>query len=139
MSKGYKFIRFSIRYSFDKLRKFIIICSGYSYKLPAHSYKLLLMKIIPLADRVVIEPLKDEGGKTKTGIYLPETVDKERPEQGKVIAVGPGKLTEAGKRVPVSVKKGDKVVFTKYGPNEVKVDDKEYLIAREEDILAILE
>ena len=97
------------------------------------------MKIIPLADRVVIEPLKDEGGKTKTGIYLPETVDKERPEQGKVVAVGPGKLTETGKRVPVSVKKGDKVVFTKYGPNEVKVDDKEYLIAREEDILAILE
>ena len=97
------------------------------------------MKIVPLADRVVIEPLEEKGGKTKTGIYLPETVDKERPEQGKVVAVGPGKLSDAGKRIPPSVKRGDKVIFTKYGPNEVKVDDKEYLIAREEDILAILE
>lgn len=98
------------------------------------------MKITPLADRVVIEPQKDEkGGKTKAGIYLPETVDKERPEQGKVIAVGPGKLSDEGKRIPLSVKKGDIVLFTKYGPNEIKVDDKEYLIAREEDILAVLE
>ena len=98
------------------------------------------MKIIPLADRVVIEPQKEEkGGKTKAGIYLPETVDKERPEQGKVIAVGPGKLSNEGKRIPPSVKKGDMVLFTKYGPNEIKVDDKEYLIAREEDILAVLE
>jgi chaperonin GroES len=98
------------------------------------------MKIQPLSDRVVIEPSeKEKGGKTKSGIYLPETVDKERPEQGTVIAVGPGKLTEEGKRIPVSVKKGDVVLFTKYGPNEIKVDGKEYLIAREEDILAILE
>jgi len=98
------------------------------------------MKIIPLADRVVIEPQKEEkGGKTKAGIYLPETVDKERPEQGEVIAVGPGKLSNDGKRIPISVKKGDLVLFTKYGPNEIKVDGKEYLIAREEDILAILE
>lgn len=97
------------------------------------------MKINPLSDRVVIEPLKDKEGKTKSGIYLPETMDKERPEQGTVIAVGPGKLTEEGKRIPVSVKKGDVVLFTKYGPNEIKVGEKEYLIAREEDILAILE
>jgi len=98
------------------------------------------MKINPLGDRVVIEPLDDESkGKTKSGIYLPETVSKERPEQGKVVAVGPGKLTEEGKRIPMSVKKGDAVLFTKYGPNEIKVDEKEYLIAREEDILAILE
>ena len=98
------------------------------------------MKIVPLADRVVIEPQKEEkGGKTKAGIYLPETVDKERPEQVKVIAVGPGKLSDEGKRIPPSVKKGDIVLFTKYGPNEIKVDEKEYLIAREEDILAILE
>lgn len=97
------------------------------------------MIINPLGDRVVIEPLESgKGGKTKAGIYLPETVDKERPEQGKIIAVGPGKLTEEGKRIPMSVKKGDKVLFTKYGPNEIKVDDKEYLIAREEDILAII-
>ena len=88
---------------------------------------------------MVIEPLKEERGKTKSGLYLPETADKERPEQGKVIAVGPGKLSEKGGRVPIGVKKGDKVLFTKYGPNEIKVDGKEYLIAREEDILAILE
>lgn len=89
---------------------------------------------------MVIEPSeKEKGGKTKTGIYLPETVDKERPEQGKIIALGPGKLNEAGKRIPMSVKKGDLILFTKYGPNEIKVDGKEYLIAREEDILAILE
>lgn len=98
------------------------------------------MKINPLGDRVVIEPQKeDKGGRTKSGIYLPETMDKERPEQGKVAAVGPGKLSDEGKRIPMSVKRGDVVLFTKYGPNEIKVDGKEYLIAREEDILAILE
>lgn len=77
--------------------------------------------------------------KTKTGILLPETAEKEKPEQGKVIAVGSGKKTSAGKIIPLEVKKGDIVLFTKYGPNEVKINDKEYLIAREEDILAILE
>lgn len=98
------------------------------------------MKINPLGDRVVIEALHDDkSGKTKTGIYLPETVDKERPEQGKIVATGPGKLSDEGKRIPMSVKKGDVVLFTKYGPNEIKVDGKEYLIAREEDILAILD
>ena len=89
---------------------------------------------------MVIETTKKEkGGKTKAGIYLPETIDKERPEQGKIIAVGPGRLSKDGKRLPLGVKKGDMVLFTKYGPNEIKVDGKEYLIAREEDILAILE
>lgn len=89
---------------------------------------------------MVIEPLgKEKGGKTETGIYLPETVDKERPEQGRVMAVGPGKLTDEGRRVPMSVKVEDIILFTKYGPNEIKVDEKEYLIAREEDILAVLE
>ena len=98
------------------------------------------MNIKPLGDRVVIEPAeKEKGGKTKAGIYLSETVDKERPEQGKIIAVGQGKLSKDGKRMPMGVKKGDVVLFTKYGPNEIKVDEKEYLIAREEDILAILE
>lgn len=98
------------------------------------------MNIKPLNDRVVIE-ISNAGkeGRTKTGIYLPETADKEKPEQGKIIAVGPGKLTDEGKKTPMSVKIGDIVLFTKYGPNEIKVDEKEYLIAREEDILAILE
>ncbi|KKW18247.1 MAG: 10 kDa chaperonin [Parcubacteria group bacterium GW2011_GWB1_50_9] len=79
------------------------------------------------------------GGKTKAGIYLPETADKERPQEGKVFAVGPGKMSDEGKKIPMSVKKGDRVLFTKYGPAEVKVDGKEYLIAKEEDILAILD
>jgi len=97
------------------------------------------MKLKPLADRVVIEPLSNEI-KSKGGIILPETAEKERPEKGKIVAVGPGKFDEDGeKRIPLSVKKGDIVIFTKYGPNEIKIDGKEYLIAKEEDILAILE
>ena len=96
------------------------------------------MKIKPLADHILIEPIKEEE-KTKSGILLPETAEKEKPEQGKVIAVGPGRALSSGKRLPISVKKGDIVLFTKYGPNEIKVDGKEYLIAKEEDILAILE
>ena len=70
---------------------------------------------------------------------MPDTVDKERPEQGKVVAVGEGRIDDSGKKIPMKVKKGDKVIFTKYGPNEIKIDDKEYLIAKEEDILAIIE
>lgn len=91
------------------------------------------MNIKPLADRVLIEPMAVEE-KTKSGIILPDTADKEKPEQGKVVAVGPGK-----KDKNMTVKKGDVVLFTKYGPNEIKVNNKEYLIAREEDILAVLE
>lgn len=96
------------------------------------------MNIKPLSDHIVIEPLKQEE-KTKSGILLPETAEKERPEQGKVIAVGPGKKTDEGKVVPLEVKVGDIVLFTKYGPNEIKIEEVEYLIAREEDILGILE
>lgn len=96
-----------------------------------------MIKIKPLADRVLIEPMSKEE-KTKSGIYLPETADKERPEQGKVLAVGPGKYDD-GKLIKPGVKKGDVVLFSKYGPNEIKVGGKEYLIAREDDILAILE
>jgi chaperonin GroES len=96
------------------------------------------MKIKPLADHVLIEPIKEQE-RTKSGILLPETAEKERPERGKVVAVGPGKKTEEGKIIPLEVKVGDIVLFTKYGPNEVKIDEKEYLIAKEEDILAILE
>ena len=95
------------------------------------------MKIKPLHDRVLLEAVKEE--RKKGGIILPETVEKERPQEGIVIAVGPGKFDEDGKRMAMTVKKGDKVLFTKYGPSEVKVDDKEYLIAREDDIIAIIE
>lgn len=96
------------------------------------------MKIRPLSDHILIEPVKQEE-RTKAGILLPETAEKERAEQGKVIAVGPGRKRPSGQVIPLDVKEGDTVLFTKYGPNEIKVDDKEYLIAREEDILAILE
>jgi len=94
------------------------------------------MNIKPLDDRVLIEPISKEE-QTKSGIILPDSADQ-KPEQGKVIAVGPGKVDANGKRIPMTVKTGDVVLFTKYGPNEVKVDKKEYLIAKEEDILAIL-
>jgi len=93
-------------------------------------------KITPLRDHVLIEPVKEEV--KRGGIILPETAHQERPEQGKVIAVGPGRLDEDGKTIPMSVKKGDVVLFTKYGPNEIKIDDKEYLIAEEKDILAVI-
>ena len=99
---------------------------------------LSFMTIKPLADHILIEPVKEEE-KTKSGIFLPETASKEKPEEGVVVAVGPGRKTDDGKIVPVSVQKGQKVLFTKYGPNEIKVDGKEYLIAKEDDILAIIE
>ncbi|MBI1866596.1 MAG: co-chaperone GroES [Candidatus Staskawiczbacteria bacterium] len=96
------------------------------------------MNIKPLSDHILIEPIKEEE-KTKAGIFLPETALKEKSEQGKVIAAGPGKKTDDGKIITLSVKPGDKVLFQKYGPSEIKVDGKEYLIAKEEDILAIIE
>ena len=96
------------------------------------------MNIIPLSDHILVEPLKEEE-KTKAGILLPETAAKERPEQGKVVAVGPGRKTNAGKIIPTDIKVGDKILFTKYSPNEIKVDGKEYLILKQEDILAIVE
>ena len=95
------------------------------------------MKLKPLSDRVIIETLPQEE-KTKSGIILPETADKEKPEQGKVIAIGPGRILADGKKALMTVKVGDKVVFKKYGPDEVKIGDKEYLIVSEEDILAII-
>jgi len=96
------------------------------------------MKIKPLADYIVIEAISQEE-KTRSGIFLPQTAEKEKPEQGKVIAVGPGRMLSSGKRAEVEVRPGDKVLFTKYGPNEIKVEGKDYLIAKQEDILAILE
>jgi chaperonin GroES len=96
------------------------------------------MEIKPLSDHILIEAMPQEE-KTESGIFLPETVEKERPEQGKVVAVGTGKKLSSGKVIPLDVKKGDVVLFTKYGPNEIKVNGKEYLIAKQEDILAILE
>ncbi len=96
------------------------------------------MNIKPLSDHILIEPIKAKE-KTDTGILLPDTVDKDKSEQGIIIAVGNGKKTDDGKIVPVSVMPGQKVLFNKYGPSEIKVDGKEYLIAKEEDILAVIE
>jgi len=100
-----------------------------------------MIKIKPLADRVLIEHLSDEekAQKTKSGIIIPDTAEKEKSQEGRVVAVGEGKTLENGKVVSLSVKKGDRVLFSKYGPSEIKVGDKEYLIAKEEDILAIIE
>jgi len=95
------------------------------------------MNIKPLFDHVLIEPIKGEE-KTKSGILLPDTAEKERPEEGRIIAVGPGQ-EKAGKIIPMRVRVGDRVLFAKYGPNEIKVGDKEYLIAEQKDILAIIE
>lgn len=97
-----------------------------------------MAKLIPLNDKVIVEANDDEKI-TKSGIVLPDTVSKERPEQGTVISVGPGKMMKSGTRQPVSVKAGQKVLFTKYAPNEVEVDDKKYLVISESDILAIIE
>jgi chaperonin GroES len=96
------------------------------------------MNIKPLSDYVLLEPIKEEE-KTKSGILLPETAEKEKPEQGKVVAVGPGRRVSSGKVLDMFVKPGDKVLFTKYGPQEIKVGEKEYLIAKQEDILAIID
>jgi len=95
------------------------------------------MNIQPLSDYILIQPESGEE-KTKTGIFLPETAKKEKPEQGIVVAVGPGKKGKDGKHNPVDVKVGDRVLFTKYGPTELEINNKEYIIAREEDILAVI-
>jgi len=96
------------------------------------------MKLKPLSDHVIVKPITEDEV-TKTGIVLPDTVDKEKPEKGEVIAIGPGKLLDNGQRVPMSVKVGDKVMFKKYSPDEIKIDEEEYLIISESDILGILE
>lgn len=96
------------------------------------------MNIKPLGDRVLIQP-KEPESKTQSGIVIPDTSDKGRPEMGTVVAVGPGKMSKTGTLIPMSVKVGDRVLFTKYGPDEIKVDSKEYLIAREEHVLAIID
>ena len=95
------------------------------------------MKIRPLHDRLLVERLAEKEVK-KGGIIIPDTA-KEKPQEAKVIAVGTGKVTDEGKKIPLTVKAGDKVLFGKYSGSEVKIDDKEYLIMREDDVLAILE
>jgi len=95
------------------------------------------MKIRPLQDRVIVERIAEEE-KTKGGIIIPDTA-KEKPQEGKVIAVGKGKVTEDGKLLPMGVKAGDKILFGKYSGTEIKLNGNEYLIMREDDILGVVE
>lgn len=95
------------------------------------------MNIKPLFSNVIVKPIAEDEV-TKSGIVLPETVDKERPEKGEIVAIGEGKSLENGQKQPMSVKVGDIVMFRKYSPDEIKYEDQDYLVIKEEDILAIL-
>jgi len=95
------------------------------------------LKIQPLADRLVIKVIEATEEKTKSGLYVPDTA-KEKPQEGEVLAVGPGALNDKGERVPVDVKVGDKIIFSKYAGVEVKLESEEYLILSERDVLAVL-
>jgi chaperonin GroES len=95
------------------------------------------MKIRPLHDRILVKRLEEQEVK-KGGIIIPDTA-KEKPQEGKVIAVGNGKVNDEGKKIPLDVKAGDRILFGKYSGSEVKVEEEEYLILREEDVLAIIE
>jgi chaperonin GroES len=96
------------------------------------------MQFKPLSNHLFLEPLEEEKV-TKGGIVLPDTAEKEKPMQGKVVAIGPGKRNEKGEMAPMSVAVGDKVLFKKYGPDEIELDGKKYLVGDEDDILAVLE
>jgi len=95
------------------------------------------MKLRPLQDRILVKRVEEEE-KTKGGIIIPDTA-KEKPAEGKVIAVGHGKLDENGKRIPLEIKKGNRILFGKYSGTEVKIEGEEHLIMREDDVLAIIE
>ena len=96
------------------------------------------MNIRPLQDRIIVERVEEET-KTAGGIIIPDTVSKEKPQEGKVIAAGKGKVTPEGKVLPLDVKEGDRVQFGKYAGSEIKIDGVEYLIMREDDILGVVE
>lgn len=95
------------------------------------------LKIRPLADRIVVKPISREQT-SKSGIVIPDT-SKEKPQEGEVVAVGAGRLDKDGKRIPMDVKVGEKVLFTKYGGDEFKIEDEEYKILREDEIVGIIE
>ncbi len=96
------------------------------------------MQLRPLGDRVIVKAVAKEEI-SKGGILLPDTVEKGRPEEGEIVSMGPGRLAENGTRVPMSVKVGDRIVFKKYSPDEVKVDGEEFLVIAESDIMAVIE
>lgn len=128
---------------------FVVISAPEHRDIKSHEYKTnyheksIRMKLLPLSDHVFIQSLEEEK-QTPSGIVIPDTAEKEKPVKGKVIAVGPGRRNEKGELVPMSVKVGNIVLFKKYGPDEIELTDAngkkvEYLVASEEDILAILE
>ena len=94
----------------------------------------MIVKLQPTGDRLVVKPIQSEE-KTKSGIYIPDTA-KEKPQEGKVIAVGPGRITDEGKRIAMDFEVGDIIIYTKYGGSEIKIDGEEFIIMRESDILA---
>lgn len=96
-----------------------------------------LKKLKPMDDRILVSPI-EEDVTTTSGIILPDTASKEKPQKGRVVAVGPGKLSEEGKRIPMTVKTGDTVLYTRYGPTEVKVEGQEIYFLNESDVLAIV-
>src|SRR5262245_4649487 len=96
------------------------------------------VSVMPLADRVLIKPEGAEAEKRASGIYVPETAQKEKPERGEVVAVGEGKRNENGQLIPLRVKVGDTVMFSKYGFDEVKIDDEDYVIISESQVLAVI-
>ena len=93
--------------------------------------------IQPVNDYMLIEPVKKEE-KTKAGIYIPDTADRDKPQKAKVVAVGPGKIGDDNERIPLSAKPGDTVLYTKYGPTEVKIGEDEYVFIQESDVIAIV-
>jgi chaperonin GroES len=95
------------------------------------------MNLKPLNDRVIVKP-KETVEKSKGGVILPDTASKEKPIEGTILAVGPGKINDDGNRTPLEVKKDDQIIFSKYAGTEIKIEDDSYLILREEDILAVI-
>ncbi len=104
----------------------------------SYALRAKIMNLKPLHDHVIVKAIAEDEI-TKSGIVLPDTVDKEKPEKGEVVAVGAGKLMDSGQRAEMSVKVGDKVMFKKYSPDEIKVEGEDYLVISEGDIIAIIE
>ena len=119
-------------------KKILLLRGGVDKEAVAHTIEGTMSTIKPISDRVFLEPM-EEDRMTKSGIVLPDSAEKERPVKGRVMAVGAGKLNDNGNRNPISVKVGDVVLFKKYGPDEIELEGKKYLVAEESDILAVLE
>jgi len=121
----------------EPLQPFLLIHDCYRNNLVTNKRRIYKMKLRPLQDRILVKRVEEETT-TKGGIIIPDTA-KEKPAEGVVTAVGIGKIGEDGKRIALEIKKGDKILFSKYGGTEVKIEGEEYLIMREDDVLGIIE